>query len=126
MEPNTSGLHYQGAGGGRIFKHGSCTTVITDDQGRKVICPYNIADVARPLNSVSAIAGPADQPEDATREAGNDILFSNKRAVVVPPGFVARAMEELGGEAILQWDRTGNLYTKEFSMQNFTRQGVDQ
>ena len=125
VTPNTTGTHYTGAGGGRITKHGSCTTIISDDQGRRVICPYNLADVSRPLNSVSQIAGPENQPEDESRAEGNDILFSNKRAVVVPPGVVARVMKEMG-EAILQWDRAGNLYTKEFNLQYFTRQGVDQ
>ena len=53
------------------------------------------------------------------------MLSSNKRAVVVPPGVVARVMKEMG-VAILQWDRSGNLYTKEFNVQDFNRQGADQ
>ena len=95
ITPNTTGTHYTGAGGGRIIKHGSCTTIISDDQGRRVICPYNLADVSRPLNSVSQIAGPQDQPEDETRQEGNDVLFSNKRAVVVPP---VRSGTSYGGD----------------------------
>ena len=127
--PNTTGRHYQGAGGSRIKKHGSCTTIITDDQGRRVICPYNLADVSRPLNSVSSIAGPEDDDEGPARVEGNDVLFSNKRGVVVPPGVVERVLAELkleGIEPVLQWDRTGNLYCKEFNVEDFTRQGADQ
>lgn len=74
---------------------------------------------------MSHIAGPANQPEGETRAGGNGVPLSNNSAVVVPPGVVARVMEEMG-VAILQWDRSSNLCTNEFNVQGFTRQGLDQ
>lgn len=123
--PHTTGRHYQGAGGSRITKHGSCTTIITDDEGRRVICPFNLADVSRPLNSVSSIAGPGSGDEGPSRAEGNDVSFSNKRGVAVPPGTVERVLAELG-EPTLQWDRTENLYCKDFIVEGFAWQGADQ
>ena len=45
--------------------------------------PWNAADVARPLHAVSQVTGPADKPSGK-----HDVLFNNKRRVVVEPGVV--------------------------------------
>jgi hypothetical protein len=58
VTPNTTGTHFTGAGGGPIIKHGSCTTIISDDQGRRVTCPYNLADVSRPSTQSRRLLDP--------------------------------------------------------------------
>ena len=84
VEPNTSGLHYTGAGGDPIIKHGTATTLMTGTLGKAAI-KWGVADVERPLQSVSATTGPPDGP------GVYDMIFSNKKAVIVPAG----AMEKI-------------------------------
>ena len=60
------------------------TTKAGDDTGNN----WNVADVARPLHAVSQVIGPADH------SAGrHDVLFNNKRCVVVEPGVVERLLQ---------------------------------
>jgi hypothetical protein len=80
----------------------------------KVGCRWNLADVTRPLHSVSQIAGPADG------EGHHDVLFNNKRCVVVPPGVLDAVMKQLG-EPIAEYERDGNLYLSTFTMSDFVR-----
>jgi hypothetical protein len=111
--PNTSGKHFSGAGGEVIEKFGECVTSLESRYG-KVGCRWNLADVTRPLHSVSQIAGPADG------EGHHDVLFNNKRCVVVPPGVLDAVMKQLG-EPIAEYERDGNLYLSTFTMSDFVR-----
>ena len=96
-----------------IEKFGECVTSLESRHG-KVGCRWNLADVTRPLHSVSQIAGPADG------EGHHDVLFNNKRCVVVPPGVLDAVMKQLG-EPIAEYERDGNLYLSTFTMSNFVR-----
>ena len=87
VTPNTSGKHFSGAGGEVIEKFGECVTNIEGTHGQ-VGCRWHFADVTRPLRSVSQIAGPYEG------DGNHDILFINRRCVVVPPG-VTSAVEDL-------------------------------
>ena len=69
-----------------------------------------------PLHSVSQITGPADG------DGNMDVLFNNKRCVVVPPGVVEAVMKQLG-EPIAEYERDGNLYLSTFTMSDFVRPG---
>ena len=63
LVPNTEDKHFTGAGGSRIHRHGSCKTVCKDrSNGRRVGVNWQLAEVTRPLNSVSETTGPADHP----------------------------------------------------------------
>ena len=81
ITPNTSGKHFSGAGGEVIEEYGKCVTNIEGSRGQ-VGCRWNVADVTRPLHSVSQIAGPYEG------EGNDDVLFDNKRCVDVGPGIV--------------------------------------
>ena len=81
-------------------------------------CRWNVAEVSRPLHSVSQITGRFEGDGD------HDVLFNNKRCVVVPAGVVEQIMVQI--EPIAQYDRDGNLYLSDFTMSDFVRQGQDQ
>ena len=115
INPNISGKHFSGAGGEVIEKFGECVTGLESRHGQ-VGCRWNLADVTRPLHSVSQIAGPAD------RDGNMDILFNNGRCVVVPPGVVEAVMKQTG-EPIAEYERDGNLYLSTFTMSGFVRPG---
>ena len=98
-----------------IEKFGECTTNIEGEHGR-VQCRWNVADVTRPLHSVSQITGPYDG------DGQLDVLFNNKRCVVVPPGVLDAVMKQVGAP-IAEYQRDGNLYLSDFTMSDFVRQG---
>ena len=115
IAPNTSGKHFVGAGGDTIIKHGKCTTMMTGPHG-PVGCNWQVADVTRPLNSVSQVTGPYDGPGE------HDVLFNNKTCVVVPPGVVNAILEKI--KPIAEYPREASgLYVADVIMSSFTRQG---
>ena len=117
VTPNTSGKHFSGAGGEVIEKFGECMTTLEGPHGQ-VGCRWNVADVTRPLHSVSQIAGPYDG-------TGNqDVLFNNKRCVVVAPGVVEAIMKQIS--PVDEYHRDGNLYLSDFTMSDFVRQGQNE
>ena len=83
ITPHSSGTHFSGAGGETIERFGDATTLGTLKNSAQVVNQWNLADVVRPLHSVAEITGPADHPK------GNyDVLFNNRRCVVVEAGVV--------------------------------------
>ncbi len=114
--PNADDTHFVGAGGGRIRKYGTYTSKLESEHGA-VGCNWQVADVIRPLHSISTIAGPEEGP------GLQDVLFNNKRCVVVPPGVVERILKEI--QPIAQYDRCGNLYIAEMEMSSFGRRGQE-
>ncbi len=115
IEPNEDDTHFVGAGGDRIKRHGTCKTKMVDRWGRTILCPWQVADVSRPLHSVSEVAGPEDGDGD------HDVLFNNKKCVVVPPGIVERILKYV--QPITQYDRQGGLYVADMTLSDFVRQG---
>ena len=115
VTPNDTGNHFTGAGGEAIEKFGECTTNIEGAHGR-VGCRWDVADVTRPLHSVSQIAGPMEG------DGNMDILFNNKRCVVVRPGVLEAVMKQIG-DPIAEYQRDGNLYLGNFTMSDFIRPG---
>ena len=80
----------------------------------QVDCRWDVADVTRPLHSVSQTAGPFEG------EGNHDILFNNKRCVVVEPGIVDATLQLM--KPIAEYKREGNLYLSEFTLSGFARQ----
>ena len=58
MRHNVSGKHFTGAGGEVIERFGACDTLTTMTTGAQVVNEWELADVARPLHSVSQTTGP--------------------------------------------------------------------
>jgi len=79
-------------------------------------CDWELADVSRPLHSVSTVTGPKEGP------GKQDVLFNNRLCVVVPPGVVDKILETI--KPVMQYDREGNLYVGEMEMSTFGRQGA--
>ena len=116
IEPNVTGKHFIGAGGETIHKHGDCITMMRGERGA-VGCRWQVADVTRPLHSVSQIAGPVEGPGE------HDVLFNNKRCVVMPPGVVDRVLQEL--QPIAEYPRVGGLYIADMTLSGSTRRGLE-
>ena len=106
-----------GAGGGTIKKHGTCLAMLRDKAGRKVKCNWAMADVTRSLHSVSQVCGPIEGDGD------HNVMFTNKRCVVVPAGVVEKALALMKVDPITEYQRDGGLYTAELELSDFGRQG---
>ena len=117
ITPNDSGKHFSGAGGEIIEKYCECVTNMTTKTGNDIGCGWNAADVARPLHAVSQVTGPADH---ATGK--HDVLFNNKRCVVVEAGVVERLL--LSIKPIAEYTREGNLYLADMILSPFDRPGL--
>ena len=115
VKENTSGKHFSGAGGSVIKKYGSCSTMNTTKSGTKFGARWQVADVTRPLNSVSETCGPMEG------NGRQDVLFTNKKCFVVAPGIVDEIMKR--HKAVVEYDRSGGLYLADIEMSSFTRQG---
>ena len=100
------------AKGDRIDKYGQCDTRLESQHGQ-VGCHWQLADVTRPLHSVSRVTGPKEGP------GKQDVLFSNKKCVVVPPGTVDETLKRV--KPVTEYQREGNLYVGEFTMSTFGR-----
>ena len=118
-KPNTTGRHFVGANNSKIEKYGSCVTQLESELGA-IGCNLQLADVSRPLHSVSEVTGPAEHPTGK-----QDVLFNNRKCVVVPPGVVDRILQEMNIKPVAQYDREGNLYLADMVMSTFVRPGVD-
>ena len=95
-----SGRHFVGAKGDRIDKYGTCDAKLTTKHG-VVGCRWQLADVTRPLHSASRVTGPEEGP------GKQDVLFNNKRCVVVPPGIVEEILKKVA--PVMEYKREGNL-----------------
>ena len=107
-----NGEHFIGASGEHIERFGQVDTVITGSNG-KVSCNWQCADVTRALHSISKVTGPEQGP------GVHEVLFTNKRAVVVPAGFVEEILKRVA--PIFEYQRRGNLYLAEVKVSSFAR-----
>ena len=114
--PNNTDSHFVGANNSRIEKFGTCDTSLESKCG-KVGCHWKLADVSRPLHSVSRVTGPKDGP------GKQDVIFNNRVGVVVPPGIVDEILKRV--KPLARYEREGNLYVGEFKMSAFGRQSQE-
>ena len=94
-----------------------------NENGHEMTCPTQVADVGRPLRSVSQVTGGANKPALAS------MVYINRIGCVVPPGYVERVlaqMKKYGATPIATYKRDGNLYTASMRMSSFTRSSATQ
>jgi hypothetical protein len=112
---NKDGKHFCGAGGDTIERYGSVDTLIESIYG-EMACEWQVADVTRALHSISKVTAPKE-----LEQGYHEVLFTNKKGVVVPPGFVEQILKLV--KPILEYEREGGLYLADLAVSSFTRQG---
>ena len=115
LMPNTNQAHFVGANNSRIENFGTCKTAVKGAGAVDAECDWTCAEVARPLHSVSKLAGPVESPR-------HDVLFNASKCVVVPPGIVDRILQHV--KPLMQYERRGGLYVAEVELSGFQRPGV--
>ena len=116
MKPNERDRHFVGANNSKIENYGTCVTTAQTANGAELETGWTMVEVSRPLHSVSKICGPID-------ESQQDVLFNNKKCVIVPPGVVDRVLQYIS--PLMQYDRKGGLYVADLELRGFTRPGVE-
>ena len=104
--PNASSKHFLGAGGETIERYGECEALLTMKGGNQAHCKWSVADNVRRLRAVIQICGPQDHDS-----GHHDVLFINKRCVVVPAGVVEHIVKHAA--PVAEYPREGNSYSAE-------------
>ncbi len=93
--------NFVGAGGEGIAHHGTARVRLQQEDGRFIQNDFEVADVCRPLHSVSTIC-----------DNEHDFLFTKKCGYVVPEGVFEEILAKLydAGRIICRYPRRGGLY----------------
>ncbi len=99
VRPPPSGRvrNFVGAGGDGIKNHGEALVQLAQEGGTVVNSTVQVADVVRPLHSVSMIC-----------DADHEMLYTNTCGYVVPEGTLSRFLANIN--VIAKYPRRGGLY----------------
>ena len=107
---------FRSANNGVIKNHGQATIELTQEGGPTLTSTVQVADVSRPLHSVSKICdGPCEGQE-------KEMLFMKGEAVVVPAGTFSRLLASV--TPLVRYKRSGGLYVAKMrarTKSSFTR-----
>ncbi len=114
--------NFVAANGIEITNHGRTIVEMETPEGQAITCPFQVADVTRPLHSTGQIC-----------DAQKEILHTARGAVVVPAGALSRHLR--GTKIIAKYPRRNGLHMGRFKVRNpkggnedrkpgFTRQGA--
>ena len=95
--PNGRTRNLVGAGGDGIKNHGEATVQLVQEDGTVVTSTVQVADVVRPLHSVSKIC-----------DEDHEMLYTKTCAHVVPEGALSRFLANIN--VIAKYPRRGGLY----------------
>ena len=108
IDHTTGGRDFVAANNGRIKNHGSTSVDLVADNGRAAGCDFRVADTNRTLHSTSQ-----------TCDAGHEVLYMARGAVVVPAGTLSKHLMKRDVRA--QYPRKGGLYVAEMKIRASTR-----
>ena len=110
--------NFVSASGDSIRNHGKAAVKLRTKDGNVIGNVFQVADVCRPLHSVSRIC-----------DTGHEVLFTSEEGIVVPKGTFAKFMENMKG-VVARYPREAGLYVAEMDVkagdapaESFTRQG---
>ena len=107
------GKPFSNASGGDLTKYGRCVTLL-EGKNTKVGFNWTACADTRPLQSVSRIAGPEDDP------GIHDVMFNNRIGVVMPPGLLNVLLKHI--KPVASYPRRGGGAVRR-RMSRFQRQG---
>jgi hypothetical protein len=92
---------FHGASNSPIEHHGEVTIQLVQQDGTIASSTVQVADVCRPLHSVSVIC-------DGHKGIKKEMLYTDKEAVVVPAGALSKFLETC--KRLATYPRVGGLY----------------
>ncbi len=103
--PPPGSKNFVGAGGHTIKRYGKAEVVLEQENGSEVNNVFQVADVTRPLHSVSQIA-----------DTNKEILFTKGECLVVPEGALSRYLK--GIKVFARYGRRGGLYLSRMTVRD--------
>ena len=94
-----------------IKHHGEAQVHLVDDKGNVMATTVQVAEVCRPLHSVSKIC-------DGAGDVHHEMLFMQDQAVVVPAGTFSKFMEKEKVKIITTYPRRGGLYVQKVKVRD--------
>ena len=88
-----------------IKDHGKAEVSLISEDGSEVDSSFQVADVCKPLHSVSRVCG-----------TGKAALFTEHGGVVVPAGSLSRSLGSV--KALAKYPRKGGLYVSKMRARN--------
>ena len=95
--------NFIGAGGDIIKNYGKARVALVQDDGKEISNVFHVADVCRPLHSVSTIC-----------DNGHEMLFTNGVGVVVPAGALSQFLGQV--RQVAKYPRSGGLYVSKMKV----------
>ena len=92
-----------------IKHHGEAQVHLVDDKGNVMATTVQVAEVCRPLHSVSKIC-------DGAGDVHHEMLFMQDQAVVVPAGTFSKFMKQV--KIITTYPRRGGLYVQKVKVRD--------
>ena len=121
VQPSADGKtrNFISASGDPIKNHGKAEVSLINEDGSEVDSSFQVADVCRPLHSVSRVC-----------DTGKEVLFTEHGGVVVPAGSLSRFLGSV--RALAKYPSKGGLYVSKMRARNpkgakkssFTRPGA--
>ena len=93
--------NFVGAGGDGIKNYGEAAVELIQENSNVVTTDFQVADVVRPLHSVSKIC-------DGVDEKHHEMLYTREAGYVVPEGTLSRFLANIN--VIARYPRRGGLY----------------
>ena len=87
------------ASGGSIKNHGAGEVNLITEEGNVISSTFQVADVCRPLHSVSK-----------TCDQGHEMLYTSDEALVLPAGVLSKLLATLNVKPVARYVRRGGLY----------------
>ena len=103
MPKNGQIRFFVGAGGDPIKNHGMAKVKLRTQEGKNVGNIFQVADVTRPLHSVSKVC-----------DSGKEWLFTAEEAFVFPAGLLSKLIKS--EQALARYPREGGLYVAEVTV----------
>ena len=95
--------NFIGAGGDMINNYGKAHVSLVQGDGKEISNIFHVADVCRPLHSVSTIC-----------DNGHEMLFTNGVGVVVPAGALSQFLGQV--RQVAKYPRSGGLYVSKMKV----------
>jgi hypothetical protein len=101
------------ASGGSIKNHGAAELNLITEEGNTIASTFQVADVCRPLHSVSK-----------TCDGGHEMLYTSDEALVLPKGVLSKLLATLNVKPVARYIRRGGLYVAKMKARDKASGGV--
>ena len=101
------------ASGGATTSHGAGEVDLVTEEGNTISSTFQVADVCRPLHSVSK-----------TCDGGHEMLYTSDEALVLPKGVLGKLLATMDVKPVARYVRRGGLYAAKMKARDKASRGM--